>query len=296
MLKPSSNNFLALDGEFCDIKTAKFAVVPVPYERTVSYFGGTKLGPSAILEASSQVEFFDEETKTETFRQGIATFKDIDCEGSEEEVFTRIENFVKNYIATYKQFPFYLGGEHSISQALIAPYIEKYGTKLSVLHFDAHADLRKEYYGDERSHACALYPASRKVRVVQVGIRSIGLEEKDNVNAGNVKTFLMHENLDQKKLIKDVLDNLTDTVYITIDVDGFDPSVIPGTGTPQPGGFMWYDALNLFREVIKHKKIVAADVVETAPMKTNPISEFNAAKLIYRLMGYLTLKEQEKLK
>ena len=188
-----------------------------------------------------------------------------------------------NYIQNYKQFPFYIGGEHSISQALIAPYIEKYGTKLSVLHFDAHADLRKEYYGDERSHACALYPASRKVRVVQVGIRSIGLEEKDNVNSGNVKTFLMHENLDQKKLIQDVLANLTDTVYMTIDVDGFDPSVIPGTGTPQPGGFMWYDALNLFREVIKHKKIVAADIVETAPMKTNPISEFNASKLIYRL-------------
>ena len=110
MLKPSSNNFLALDGEFCDIKTAKFAVIPVPYERTVSYFGGTKQGPAAILEASSQVEFFDEETKTETFRQGIATFDAINCEGTEEEVFNRVENFVKEYIKTYKQFPFYLGG------------------------------------------------------------------------------------------------------------------------------------------------------------------------------------------
>ena len=292
MLKASSSNkFLALEGEITSMESARYAIIPVPYERTVSYCGGTKDGPNAILEASSQVELFDEETKTETYKEGIATLEPISCEGSEEEVFNRIETFVAKYIENTKPFPFYIGGEHSISQALIAPYIKKYGKKLSVLHFDAHADLRKEYYGDERSHACALYPASREVKVVQVGIRSIGSEEKDNVNTGNVKTFLMHENLDQKTLRKNVLKELGDLVYMTIDVDGFDPSVIPGTGTPQPGGFMWYDALDLFREVIKTKKIVAIDVVETAPIKGSPISEFNVAKLIYRLMGYLSSKK-----
>jgi agmatinase len=136
-----------------------------------------------------------------------------------------------------------------------------------------------------------LYPASRKVKVVQVGIRSVGADEKQYINKGNVRTFLMHENLDNKKLIKNVLKELGDIVYMTIDVDGFDPSIIPGTGTPQPGGFMWYEALALFKAVCQNKKVAAVDVVETAPLKGNPISEFNVAKLIYRLMGYLSLKK-----
>ena len=206
-------------------------------------------------------------------------------------MFDRIEKYVEKYISKNNPFPFYLGGEHSISQALIAPYIKKYGKKLSILHFDAHADLREEYFGDPRSHACAVYPASRTNRLVQVGIRSVGSDEKQNINAGNVKTFLMHENLDIKKLVPAVLSSLTDTVYITIDVDGFDPCVVPGTGTPQPGGFMWYEALQLFRAVVARKNIVAVDIVETAPEKGSHITEFNMAKLIYRLMGYLSLKK-----
>ncbi|XRK14833.1 agmatinase [Elusimicrobium posterum] len=191
--------------------------------------------------------------------------------------------------------PFYIGGEHSVSQALIDPYINKY-KNLSVLHFDAHADLREEYYDDPHSHACALYPASKKVPVVQVGIRSVGSEEKQNINAGKVTTFLMHEHRDVKKLIPQVLKKLTDTVYITIDVDGFDPSVIPATGTPQPGGFGWYEGLDLLRAVIESKKIVAIDVVEAAKKKDDSTTEMNCAKLIYRLMGYLSAKKDSKKK
>jgi agmatinase len=232
-----------------------------------------------------------EETKTETWKEGIHTAAPVNCKGGEEAVFKRIENYVKNYIGANKALPFYLGGEHSISQALINPYIEKYGKKLSVLHFDAHADLRAEYYGNPRSHACALYPASKKVKVTQVGIRSVGSDEKRNINSGNVKTFLMHENPDIKKLIPAVLKSLTETVYLTIDVDGFDPSVIPGTGTPQPGGFSWYDALALFKAVIMAKNVVAVDIVETAPIKGSAITEFNVSKLIYRLMGYIAAKK-----
>jgi agmatinase len=193
----------------------------------------------------------------------------------------------------YKAIPFYIGGEHTVTQALAQPYIEKY-KNLSILHFDAHADLRPTFEGTPKSHACALYPASRQVKVVQVGIRSVASEEKQFCNAGKVTTFLMHENRDIKKLIPQVLKKLTDTVYITIDVDGFDPSVIPATGTPQPGGFMWYEALDLFREVIKHKKIVAVDVVEACKRSADTITEFNTAKLIYRLMGYLALKNKKK--
>ncbi|MDR1123943.1 MAG: agmatinase [Elusimicrobiota bacterium] len=283
-------HFLAVEDGQPSLEKSAFAIIPVPYEMTVSYGGGTEKGPQAILDASPQVELWDEETKTETWKRGIHTLPAINCKGGAAAVFARIEKFVENYIASKNPFPFYLGGEHSVSQALIAPYIRKYGKELSVLHFDAHADLRKEYFGDQRSHACAVYPCSRTNRLVQVGIRSVGSEEKQNINAGHVKTFLRHEHRDVKKLIPQVLKNLTGTVYMTLDVDGFDPGVVPGTGTPQPDGFMWHEALEIFKAVIAARKIVAVDLVETAPMKDNHITEFNMAKLIYRLMGYLSLK------
>ncbi|MDR0953671.1 MAG: agmatinase [Elusimicrobiota bacterium] len=285
-------HFLAVEDGQPSLAASRFAIIPVPYERTVSYGGGTEKGPQAILDASPQIELWDEETKTETWEQGIHTLPAINCKGSEKAVFDRIEKYATNFLEKNKALPFYLGGEHSISQALINPYIKKHGKKLSVLHFDAHADLRKEYFGDSRSHACALYPASRQVKVVQVGIRSVGSDEKQNINSGNVKTFLMHEHLDIKKLIPAVLKELTETVYLTIDVDGFDPAVVPGTGTPQPGGFSWYEGLELFKAIIAKKKIVAVDVVETAPIKGSHISEFNVAKFIYRLMGYLAIKKK----
>ena len=143
------------------------------------------------------------------------------------------------------------------------------------------------YEGSKHSHACAVYPASRGNRLVQIGIRSVGADERQFHNAGSVTTHLMHENLDFKKLERAILRELTDTVYLTIDVDGFDPSVMPGTGTPQPGGFLWHDALRLFKAVCMNKKVVGADVVEAAPITGSNITEFNTAKLIYRLMGYL---------
>ena len=289
-----AKHFLAVEEGQPSLEDSRFAIISVPYERTVSYGGGTKFGPAAIIEASPQIEFWDEELGIETYKEGIHTLPPINCKGSEKAVFARIEKYVEDYIANHKAFPFYLGGEHSISQALIAPYIRKYGKKLSVLHFVAHADLRESYFGDERSHACALYPASKEVKVVQVGIRSVGSEEKQNVNSGNVTTYFMHENLDIKKLTDKVLKSLTDLVYITIDVDGFDPSVVPGTGTPQPGGFTWYDAMYLFKAVCMNKKIAAIDVVETAPIKGSHISEFNVSKMVYRLMGYLTVSKKNK--
>lgn len=267
-----------------------YAVIPIPFERSVSYGHGTAMGPEAILDASSQVELWDEEVKKETWEDGIFTAAQINCKGTTKKVFERISATVEEMM-NYKAIPFYIGGEHSISQALIDPYIKKH-KNLSVLHFDAHADLRAEYEGNPHSHASALYPASKKAPLVQVGIRSVGAEEKDNINAGKVTTFLMHENRDIKKLISQVLKKLTDTVYITIDVDGFDPSVIPATGTPQPGGFGWYEGLDLLREVIAKKNIVAIDVVEAAKKKDDTTTEMNCAKLIYRLMGYLSVKKK----
>ena len=286
------DKFMGLESKTSSLPLCRFVVVPVPFEKTVCYGHGTAKGPAAVIEASTQIELWDEETKTETWELGINTQPAINCKGSTHTVFKNIDKTVRN-LMQYKAIPFYIGGEHTVTQALAQPYIEKY-KNLSILHFDAHADLRPTFEGTPKSHACALYPASRQVKVVQVGIRSVASEEKQFCNAGNVTTFLMHEHRDIKKLIPQVLKKLTDTVYITIDVDGFDPSVIPATGTPQPGGFMWYEALDLFREVIKHKKIVAVDVVEACKRSADTITEFNVSKLIYRLMGYLTLKNKKK--
>ena len=287
-----TDKFMGLESKTSSLPLCRFVVVPVPFEKTVCYGHGTAKGPAAVIEASTQIELWDEETKTETWELGISTQPAINCKGSTNTVFKNIDKTVRN-LMQYKAIPFYIGGEHTVTQALAQPYIEKY-KNLSILHFDAHADLRPTFEGTPKSHACALYPASRQVKVVQVGIRSVASEEKQFCNAGNVTTYLMHEHRDIKKLIPQVLKKLTDTVYITIDVDGFDPSVIPATGTPQPGGFMWYEALDLFREVIKHKKIVAIDVVEACKRSADTITEFNVSKLIYRLMGYLALKDQKK--
>jgi len=264
------------------IKSASFVIVPIPYEKTTSYGKGTKYGPKAILSASTQLELWDEELKEETYKKGIFTTKPLKFSN-----FSELEKNVEKLLTQIKGIPVFLGGEHSITQALIPPFKKIY-KDLSVLHFDAHADLRLEYKNSKISHACALYPASRNTKIVQIGIRSVGDEEKQFINSGNVKTFFMHENLDIDKLIKEISNELSKTIYLTIDVDGFDPSVMPGTGTPQPGGFMWYEALKIFKEICSKKKIVGMDVVEVSPLKNSNITEMNAAKLIYRLMGYIS--------
>ncbi|HAT73179.1 MAG TPA: agmatinase [Elusimicrobia bacterium] len=282
--KPAKKQFILR--KQIDIKDAAFVVVPVPYEKTTSYGRGTRRGPAAVIDASRQLELWDEETGTETWKKGIFTTQPVNCALPENKFFPALEWTVEDLLSSCKARPFFIGGEHSVTQALLPPFIRRH-KNLSILHFDAHADLRVSYEGSKHSHACAVYPASRTNKVVQVGIRSIGADERQFHNAGNVKTHLMHENLNFAKLERDILRELTDTVYLTIDVDGFDPSVMPGTGTPQPGGFQWHDAMKLFKAVCSRKKVVGVDVVEVAPLKGSPLTEFNAAKLIYRLMGYL---------
>ena len=273
--------------EFSTLEKAGFAIVPVPYEMTTSYGKGTKRGPDAIIKASPQVELWDEELKKETCRAGFFTTEPLKIISSEKFFFSNIGETVDSLLRQIRGVPVFLGGEHSVSQGLIPPF-KKIHKNLSVLHFDAHADLRSEYEGTKHSHASALYPVSRETKTVQIGIRSVGSDEKQYVNKGKVKTFLMHENPDTGRLIKKVLKELTDAVYLTIDVDGFDPSVMPGTGTPQPGGFGWYEALKVFRAVCAKKKIVGIDVVEVSPQENSTITEMNAAKLVYRLAGYIT--------
>ncbi|MCX5784258.1 MAG: agmatinase [Elusimicrobia bacterium] len=287
LFKPAKTQFILR--KKIDFSSAAFVVVPVPYEKTTSYGRGTKHGPKAVIDASWQLELWDEETKTETWKKGIFTAGPVNCALPENKFFPALENTVERLLASTSALPFFIGGEHSITQGLLPPFIKRH-KNLSILHFDAHADLRPSYEGSAHSHACAVYPASRTNKLVQIGIRSVGSDERQFHSAGGVKTHLMHENLDFKKLERDILRELTGTVYLTIDVDGFDPSVMPGTGTPQPGGFMWYEAMKLFKAVCMKKKVVGVDVVEVSPIKSTPLTEFNAAKLIYRLMGYLSAR------
>lgn len=273
-LKPDTN-----------LQNCRFFVLPVPLEKTTTYGTGTKNGPRAIINASSQVELYDDELKTSIYKQGIYTFKPINCSGKTHGIFKKINKTVSSLLK-YSAIPFFIGGEHSITPYIAKPFFEKY-KNLSVLHFDAHADLLPSYGGTKNSHACAMHEISKKCKVVQIGIRSIAEDELRFVNRGNVKTFRMQDYPNVSVLIPEVLKNLTENVYISIDADGFDPSVIPATGTPQPGGFGWYDALKLFEKVCRIKNITGVDVVELSPIKKFPASEFTIAKLIYKLMGYI---------
>jgi len=271
------------------LNRSRFLVLPLPYERTTSYKQGTARGPAALLEGSLGLELYDEELGRLTFRDGIHVLPPAPCSGPTERVFARIEATVARLAAMPGKTLFCVGGEHSLSHATIPPFIKRY-PGMGVLHFDAHADMRPDYQGSHRSHACAMYPISRQCRVVQMGIRSVGADEAHLVGRGNVKTFLWHEHRDMRALLPKVLRLLPPLVYLSIDLDGFDPSVIPGVGTPQPGGYLWHEALELFRAVIAHKTVVGVDIMELCPLKDTVASELAASKLVYRLMGYLSAR------
>jgi agmatinase len=276
-------------GVTAPLKDARFVVLPLPYERTTSYKKGTRRGPAAVIQGSFGVEVFDEELNRRTYLDGIHTLPAMGLSGPAPKVFPSIEKEVARIAKMPGKTLFCVGGEHSLSHATIPPFIRRH-PGLGVLHFDAHADMRPSYEGSRYSHACAMYPISKKCRVVQVGIRSFGEDEVHLTGRGRVKTFLWHELRDMRKLIPLVLKALPPLVYLSIDMDGFDPAVIPGVGTPQPGGYLWHEALELFRAVIAKKRVVGVDVMELCPLQDSVASELATAKLMYRLMGYLAVK------
>lgn len=275
-MKPSST-FLELEPEYGQYKTSKFVVVPCPHEATVSYGAGTKKGPQAILNASFFVENFDEELKQETYRKtGIHTLKPVQIK--------KLPGVIEKTLRD-KKIPITLGGEHSLSIEAVKA-AQKHYPRLSVLQFDAHADLRDEYHGKKNSHACAMRRILEICPAVQVGIRNLSEEEYLFAQkTGQLEKIHFAEHLD---VAEKVVSQLHEQVYITFDVDAFDPAVMPSTGTPEPGGFFWYEVLDILREVCRLKKVVAADFVELSPIKGFSAPDFTVAKLIYRLMGYLS--------
>lgn len=283
-------NFLGLPGEFAALQRSRFVVLPIPYERTTSYLKGTRLGPQHLINASHQVELYDEETGLETWKAGVHTMPPVPLENEPSKYFAAVANAVEPLVRMGK-FVLSIGGEHAVTEGPLAG-VARVHPRVSVFHVDAHCDLRDEYEGSIYNHACAARRMMEYAdKIVQVGIRSVSEDEKRHTNTKRVTTFLMHEHRDMKALVPQVLKELGETVYISIDLDGLDPSVIPGVGTPQPGGLGWYELLDLLRAVIRGKNVVAADVVELCPIEGQVISEFAAAKLAYRMMGYVYAKE-----
>jgi agmatinase len=288
-------NFLGIEKQYSTFETSKIVVLSAPYEHTVSYGKGTKRGPEAILKASRYVEFFDEETKREIYREhGIATLPPLVLEKKKDEVALQlIYDTVLDMIERQK-FVVTLGGEHTISSATIAAYAKLY-PNLSVLQFDAHSDLRPEYLGNKYSHASVMARVCEFLdphRLVQVGIRAQCKEEAEFIRDHNVHTFYTHDirHGTYTKVLKYwddfVVEKLTDDVYISFDVDAFDPSIMPATGTPEPNGLSWDEVMQCLRKVARKRHIIGFDVVELAPMKSLPHADMTAAKLVSKILNY----------
>lgn len=268
-----------------DFDNARVVILPIPLDRTTSYVAGTRNGPHEILVASSHMELWDEETQTDVHTVGIFTLPEMDFPfGTMDEVVREIRRVAAELVNRGK-FPVILGGEHSITPAVVGAVAAKY-PDLSVLQIDAHADLRDCFMGTPHNHACAMRRTLDFARTTQVGIRSLSPEEA--AAAPTLRTqifydFNMRENADW---MDRVVDTLSEHVYITIDVDGFDPAIMPATGTPEPGGLSWYEALALLRKVIARRTVVGCDVVELSPMPGNVAPNFLCAKLIYKILSY----------
>lgn len=262
-------------------ENARFVVVPVPYERTTSYGKGTRNGPSGICDASAQVETYDEELGLETYHRGIATLKPV-------EELDELERTTERILSDGK-FPIILGGEHTISAAPVRA-CRKFYSDLSVVHFDAHADLRDEYEGTGLNHACVMRRVHEaKVPIVQIGIRNHSLEEAELIDREKMnRPFYAHEISSSDRWMDEAIGLLSRNVYISFDVDAFDPSIMPSTGTPEPGGMGWYQVVGFFRKLATERNVVASDFVELAPVKGNHAPDFTVAKLVWKLIGYLS--------
>ncbi|MDP3093730.1 MAG: agmatinase [bacterium] len=280
---PEPYNFGGLENQ--SYEKAKVVVFPVPYEATTYYIGGTKEGPKAVIDASRHMELYDIELKRDVSQIGIFTLPELVCsKNSPQEAVRDIKKVVSRLLAD-KKFILMLGGEHTISIGAVAAFREKY-KDLSVLQIDAHADLRNEFEGTKYHHACAM----RRVREMGLSITAVGIRSQDETEAEYIKKEKIKSIFYAPQIpVQKIISTLSKNVYLTFDVDGLDPSIMPATGTPEPGGLGWYEVLDLIREVAKTKRIVGADVVELSPLPGIVFPDFLAAKLAYKIIGYSLL-------
>ena len=283
-MSDTPENFLGIPAEYADYAKAKAVVIPVPFEATTSYAQGTAFGPAAILEASAQVELYDEETEGEPYLLGVATLPPIDFHGlSLKEAIDKIESVVKKVVADGKM-PIVLGGEHSITPPAVRAVATKHH-EITVVQLDAHADLRQEYEGTPLSHASAMARVRDQFPAVQIAIRALSKEEADWVKKDKLPVFFAHQ-LTEGWMDRAIAAIPTKKVYLTIDIDGLDGSLIPATGTPVPGGLTYRELVTFVRKLMREKEVVAYDVVELMPQEGNHASNFLAALIAAKCFAY----------
>ena len=283
-----TKTYAGIPEEFAKLENAKIVLIPVPYDGTSTWQKGADKGPQAFLEASENMELYDIETDTEVYQQGVYLADAVTENASPESMVEAVHQATKKYIKKNK-FVTIFGGEHSISIGTIRAFNEMYPS-LTVLHIDAHADLRKEYDGSTCNHACAVYEASQSTNLIQVGIRSMDVMEKSIMDED--KTYFAHEMAVDDTWMDSAIDQMTENVFITFDLDAFDPSILPSTGTPEPGGLLWYETLEFLKQVFEEKNVVGFDIVELCPNKKDKSSDFVAAKLYYKMLSYKFEKEE----
>ncbi|MGD9874825.1 MAG: agmatinase [Kiritimatiellia bacterium] len=281
-------SFLESDMEPPLPENAKFHILPVPYEKSTSYGEGTDRGPSAILNASQQLELFDGHSIPA--EDGIYTHLPVDCDLTEERVLADIaEQIGKIHHAGH--IPVMLGGEHTVTYGAIKA-LHDAGEKFGIIQFDAHADLRNEYEGSKWSHACVMRRAVEMgIPLCQIGVRSLSLEDLEVRVEHAIMHYDMEDMVEKGIDMNLVLDNFPKRVYVTFDVDALDPSIMPGTGTPEPGGMQWYGTHNILNHIADRCEVIGFDVVEVAPLEGSHISEFTAARLAYNFMGMIARRK-----
>ncbi len=277
--------FAAVPPPYFDFDRAKVVILPVPYDSTTEWRSGTRDGPQAIIDASRYLEMYDLELDRETYKVGIHTLPEVEMLMSGPESMIQRVYEITRELVHERKLVVMLGGEHSLSFATVRALKEAF-PQLSVLQFDAHADLRDEYLGTKYGQACVMRRVSELCPIAQVGIRSLSREEKQFLDGNSMTPFYMSTVAEDKDLAKHIVASLSEDVYVTIDVDVFDPSIMPAVGTPEPGGMLWQQVLDILKSVAHHNHIVGFDLMEFCP-REGPIScAFTLAKLAYKFIGY----------
>lgn len=274
--------YAGIPKEYGSAEKAKVVLLPVPYDGTSTWGKGADKGPEAFLEATDNMEWYDIETDSEVYKVGIHLADALTDFASPETMVNAVHKTVKEYINRNKVVTM-IGGEHSISIGAIRAFNEYYDD-LTVLQIDAHTDLRKEYNGSKYNHACAMYEANETTNLIQVGIRS--MDHAETLVMDRDKVFFAHEMVTDDFWMDNVIDLMTDNVYITFDLDALDPSIMPSTGTPEPGGLFWYETLDFLKRVFEERNVVGFDLVELCPNANDRTSDFLAAKLYYKMLSY----------
>ena len=275
-------SFGGISENLTDYNSAKILLQSVPYDGTSTWIKGANKGFDAFIEASENMELYDIETDSEVYKKGIHILDEISENASPEKAFKEVYQKTQELLKSNKYLTFF-GGEHSISIGIIKAFYEKYNN-LTVIQLDAHVDLRDSYLDSPFNHACALYDASKNTNLIQIGIRSMDISEKENMNFSNV--FFAEEMYQNSSWMEKSISKMTNDVYLTLDLDVFDPSIMPSTGTPEPGGMLWNEMIIFLNKLFTKKNVVGFDIVELAPIENIVAPNYLVAKLYYKMLSY----------